>query len=52
LDRRNYATGNQISKEHTAFVNLKPHRVLPRWNYAIIPHKRIRKTEKYFFGST
>lgn len=41
LDRKNYATGNHISKEQKAFINLKPHRVLPRWNYTIIPHQRI-----------
>ena len=46
LDRRQYATGNHISKEQKAFVNLKPHRVLPRWNYTISPHQPIRKTEK------
>jgi hypothetical protein len=41
LDQKNYATGNHISKEQKAFINLKPHRVLPRWNYTIIPHKRF-----------
>lgn len=46
LDRKNYETGKHISNEQKAFINLKPHRVLPRWNYTIIPHKRIRKTEK------
>jgi Rhodopirellula transposase DDE domain len=46
LDRKLYETGNHISNEQKAFINLKPHRVLPRWNYTIIPHKPIRKTEK------
>lgn len=46
LDRKNYETGKHISNEQKAFINLKPHRVLPRWNYTIIPHKCIRKTEK------
>lgn len=46
LDRKNYETGKHISNEQKAFINLKLHRVLPRWNYTIIPHKRIRKTEK------
>ncbi len=46
LDRKNYATGNHISKEQKAFINLEPHRTLPRWNYTIIPHKRNRKIEK------
>jgi hypothetical protein len=39
LDQKIYETGKHISKEHKAFINLKPHRVLPRWNYTIIPHK-------------
>lgn len=46
LDRKQYETGNHISTEQKAFINLKPHRVLPRWNYTIIPHKNFRKTEK------
>ena len=46
LDRKHYETGKHISDEQKAFINLKPHRVLPRWNYTIIPHKRFRKTEK------
>lgn len=46
LDRKNYQTGKHISNEQKALINLKPHRVLPRWNYTIIPHLRILKTEK------
>jgi hypothetical protein len=46
LDRKPYETGKHIFNEQKAFINLKPHRVLPRWNYTIIPHKPIRKTEK------
>lgn len=46
LDRKNYETGKHISNEQKAFINLKPHRVLPRWNYTIMPHQSIRKTEK------
>ena len=46
LDRKTYETGNHISNEQKAFTKLKPHRILPRWNYTIFPHKRIRKTEK------
>lgn len=38
LDRRNYPTGNRISKEQKAFINLKSHRILPHWNYTILPH--------------
>jgi hypothetical protein len=40
LDQKKYATGNHISKEQKAFINLKPHRVLPRWNYTIVPHQQ------------
>jgi len=46
LDRKIYETGNHISNEQKTFINLKPHRVLPRWNYTIIPHNHIRKSEK------
>jgi len=46
LDRKQYETGKHISNEHKTFINLKPHRILPRWNYTIIPHKQFRKTEK------
>lgn len=46
LDRRNYATGNRITKVQKAFVNLKPHRLLPRWNYTILPHKHSSEMEK------
>lgn len=46
LDQKNYETGKHISNQQKAFIILKPHRVLPRWNYTIIPHKRISKSEK------
>ena len=46
LDRKNYETGKHISNEQKAFINLKSHRILPRWNYTITPHKRIHKTKK------
>ncbi len=39
LDRKQYETGNHISSEQKTFINLEPHRVLPQWNYTIIPHK-------------
>ena len=38
LDRKQYQTGNHISSEQKSFINLKPHRVLPQWNYTIFPH--------------
>ena len=46
LDRKQYETGNHISREQKAFINLKPHRVLLHWNYTILPHMPLRKTEK------
>lgn len=38
VDRNQYETGSHISKEQKAFINLKPHRILPCWNYTIAPH--------------
>jgi len=46
LDRTAYGTGYQVTAEQKAQINLKSHRVLPRWNYTIMPHKGARKTEK------
>ena len=38
LDRHDYPTGLKITAEQKAQINLKPHRVLPNWNYTIEPH--------------
>ena len=46
LDTTAYETGRKITAEQKAQINLKPHRVLPRWNYTIEPHKDASKTEK------
>jgi hypothetical protein len=46
LDMREYQTGVKITAEQKAQINLKPHRVLPRWNYTIEPHKVVHRTEK------
>ena len=46
LDATQYETGRKITAEQKAQINLKPHRVLPRWNYTIEPHPDARKTEK------
>ena len=46
LDTTVYETGRKITAEQKAQINLKPHRVLPRWNYTIEPHKDASKTEK------
>ena len=39
LDRTKYETGNHITEEQKASINIRFHRVLPRWNYTIFPHK-------------
>jgi hypothetical protein len=39
LDTTEYATGLKITAEQKAQINLKRHRVLPRWNYTIKPHQ-------------
>lgn len=46
LDRTEYETGLKIATEQKSEINLKLHRVLPRWNYTISPRKSARQTEK------
>jgi hypothetical protein len=46
LDLTPYKTGLKIPAEQKAKINLKWHRVLPKWNYTIEPHNDTRKTEK------
>lgn len=41
LDRRDYPTGLKITPAQKESINLKPHRVLPRWNYTIQPHRPV-----------
>ena len=43
LDKRQYKTGLKITADEKAWINLKPHRVLPHWNYTIEPHAVTRK---------
>jgi hypothetical protein len=43
LDPRDYPTGLKITAEQKVEINLKPHRVLPNWNYTIEPHTVTRK---------
>lgn len=40
LDRKRYATGLKITPEHKQQIELQPHRILPKYNYTIRPHKR------------
>jgi hypothetical protein len=37
LDKKTYKTGLKISSEQLAQINIKPHCVLPKWNYTINP---------------
>ena len=39
LDRTEYEIGNHITEEQKVSLNIRFHRVLPRWNYTIFPHK-------------
>jgi len=41
LDQTDYSTGLKITAEQRLHINLKPHRVLPKWNYTIRP-RRLR----------
>lgn len=38
LDRRHYPTGVEPTEEQLRALRLKPHKVLPRWNYTISPN--------------
>jgi hypothetical protein len=38
LDRRNYPTGTEPTPEQLQSLRLKPHEVLPKWNYTISPN--------------
>lgn len=40
LDRAIYETRKKVSPEQKGLLNLKPHHVLPKWNYTIKPHPR------------
>jgi len=39
LDRKEYPTRQRAAAEDKARVRLKPHSVLPKWNYTIWPHR-------------
>lgn len=43
LDQTQYETGLKVTAEEKARINLKPHRVLPPWNYTIEPRASSRK---------
>ena len=47
LDRKRYLTQVKVTPEQKATIRLVKHRVLPKWNYTIRPHKPPdRKTAK------
>jgi hypothetical protein len=46
LDATEYETGLKITAEQKAQINLKPHRILPRWNYTIELRQGARKMEE------
>jgi hypothetical protein len=46
LDPTAYKTGLKITAKQKTQITLKPHRVLPHWNYTIAPRNSSRKTEK------
>jgi hypothetical protein len=39
LDRTNYPVRHRVAAKDKARVRLKPHPVLPKWNYTILPHR-------------
>jgi Rhodopirellula transposase DDE domain len=39
LDRKDYPARQRAKPEDKASVRLKPHKVLPKWNYTIWPHR-------------
>jgi hypothetical protein len=43
LDETDYPLKRKISAEEKAFVNLRPRKVLPQWNYVIRPHRAPKK---------
>jgi Rhodopirellula transposase DDE domain len=38
LDRRNYPTGAEPTPEQLQALRIKPHEILPKWNYTISPN--------------
>ena len=49
LDPADYPTGQKLTREQKAQINLTRHAVLPKWNYTIKPHESTRwKRTSYF----
>jgi hypothetical protein len=43
LDTRQYPTGYKVTAAVKARIRLKPRAVLPKWNYTIYPHGKLRQ---------
>lgn len=41
LDRKEYKTDRKFSREQKQAIQVEPHRVIPKWNYTIRPHKTV-----------
>ncbi len=50
LDTTQYETHLKVTKEQKAQIMLTRHRVLPRWNYTIEPHKSPDKNRQVISG--
>jgi hypothetical protein len=46
LDKTKYQTGLKITPQQKDWINLKPHRARPAWNYTIAPHPALGKLTK------
>jgi len=38
LDRRNYPTGTEPTPKQLQALRIRPHKILPKWNYTISPN--------------
>lgn len=45
LDRKHYPTQVKVTPAQKASIRLKPRRVLPRWNYTILPHQQRHESQ-------
>ncbi|NUQ64346.1 MAG: ISAzo13 family transposase [Pirellulales bacterium] len=45
LDHKDYSTKVKVTPAQKATIRLKPHRVLPRWNYTILPHQHRHESQ-------
>lgn len=45
LDHKDYPTKVKVTPAQKATIRLKPRRVLPRWNYTILPHQHRHESQ-------